>query len=536
MTLKKINYFKIIFFVFILGWFFIFLNPIFAATNDVILNEIAWMGTEISYNDEWIELYNNTNQDIDLTSWTLKASDGSPEINLSGIIAANGYFLLERTNDDSVPDITADQIYSGSLGNTGENLELRDAENNLIDSVNSSGEWFAGDNTTKQTMEKTNNTWQTSLDAGGTPKALNSDGAEIMLEDNEEETPAGSTSSKIPIIPVNQPPVAYAGTDITALINQEIIFDGSLSSDPNNDSLTYFWNFGDGATDIEQISKHTYLYPGQYIVTLLVDDGEFSDLDIITINIYNQSIIISEFLPSPEGEDQENEWIELFNQSSQIANLSNWQLDDQDGGSSPFIFPVNSLIGPNQFLVLRRPITSIALNNDHDQVRLIYPDGSLAAEINYLAEKKEGFSIAFDNNDYFWTKIPTPGSANIINSIGLDAETENISKNNPEPIIQQSQDMPNITVKTNLNKSQSFDASEDSPSLPNKELLSNISSVIQNNPNNNINFTASLGQSTQSNQKSKLILYLSIIISGSLLFSWIIIQVRKTRQNKTRAF
>jgi len=40
-------------------------------------------------------------------------------------------------------------------------------------------------------------------------------------------------------------------------------------------------------------------------------------------------------MPDPEGKDQDGEWIELFNQSSQIANLSNWQLDDQDGGSSP---------------------------------------------------------------------------------------------------------------------------------------------------------------------------------------------------------
>jgi len=359
----------------------------------------------------------------------------------------------------------------------------------------------------------------------------------VQNEPDGEEPAEESTSDSVTVpAPVNQPPTAYAGTDITALINQEIIFDGSLSSDPNNDTLTYFWNFGDGATDTEQISKHTYLYPGQYIVSLQVNDGEFSDLDIITINIYNKSIIISEFMPDPEGKDQDGEWIELFNQSSQIANLSNWQLDDQDGGSSPFIFPINSLIGPNQFLVLRRPITNIALNNDNDQVRLIYPDGSLAAEINYLAEKKEGFSIAFDNNDYFWTKIPTPGSANIISSISLNTENENLSSNNPEPIIQQSQEMPDVAVNTNLNKGQSFDTSNPLPE-PETCLLDSCSLNQNNEPdkiddiveNNNTNFTASLNESTQSNQKSKLILYLAIIISASLLLSWIIIQIRKIR-------
>jgi len=88
----------------------------------------------------------------------------------------------------------------------------------------------------------------------------------VQNEPDGEEPAEESTSDSVTVpAPVNQPPTAYAGTDITALINQEIIFDGSLSSDPNNDTLTYFWNFGDGATDTEQISKHTYLYPGNIL-------------------------------------------------------------------------------------------------------------------------------------------------------------------------------------------------------------------------------------------------------------------------------
>ncbi|MFH1387971.1 MAG: hypothetical protein ABIG88_01555, partial [Patescibacteria group bacterium] len=199
----------------------------------------------------------------------------------------------------------------------------------------------------------------------------------------------------------------------------------------------------------------------------------------------------------------------------------------------PFIFPANSLIGPNQFLVLIRSITNLALNNDNDQVRLIYPDGSLAAEINYLAEKKEGFSIAFDNNDYFWTKIPTPGSANIISSTNLENKNEDFSSNNPEPVIQQSQDTPDVAIHTNLNQNQSFDALEENV-LENNSLQKSVSVIEE--PNNTNNQIASLNNSVKSNQKPKLILYLSIIISGSLLLSWIVIQVRKTRHNKTRTF
>ena len=34
---------------------------------DVVVSEISWMGTTTSSNDEWIELFNNTDSPIDLT-------------------------------------------------------------------------------------------------------------------------------------------------------------------------------------------------------------------------------------------------------------------------------------------------------------------------------------------------------------------------------------------------------------------------------------------------------------------------------------
>jgi hypothetical protein len=58
-----------------------------AATNtylDVVISEIAWMGTTNSANDEWIELFNNTSSDVDLAGWQLIRSDGAPIILLSG--------------------------------------------------------------------------------------------------------------------------------------------------------------------------------------------------------------------------------------------------------------------------------------------------------------------------------------------------------------------------------------------------------------------------------------------------------------------
>src|SRR3989344_8298110 len=124
--------------------------------QSAVINEIAWMGTATSSNDEWIELYNATDQTIDLTGWVLKSRDNIPKITLSGSVSPYGFFLLERTSDHTISDITANRIYTGALGNSGEWLELHDSLGNLKDSAAFSASWPAGDNSTKSSMERIN--------------------------------------------------------------------------------------------------------------------------------------------------------------------------------------------------------------------------------------------------------------------------------------------------------------------------------------------------------------------------------------------
>lgn len=164
----------------------------------IIINEIAWMGTgqtQSLANDEWIELYNKTNQPLDLSGWQLVAEDGTPNIILSGIIQANSFYVLERTADTTISDIQADQIYTGALADEGERLFLKAPNGRIVDEIrNHSLFWYAGDKPSRSTMERINqwiggNTpenWATNngvvkngLNASGnpingTPKAQNS--------------------------------------------------------------------------------------------------------------------------------------------------------------------------------------------------------------------------------------------------------------------------------------------------------------------------------------------------------------------------
>ena len=120
----------------------------------VVINEVAWAGSEDSASDEWLELYNNTNEAINLAGWSI-VDDGSSTYTIEdGIIPAKGYFLIED-HEDSVTTYQSDAIISLSFANSGDSLQLLDSAGNEVDIVNSTGgEWFAGDGGIKASMER----------------------------------------------------------------------------------------------------------------------------------------------------------------------------------------------------------------------------------------------------------------------------------------------------------------------------------------------------------------------------------------------
>ncbi len=173
--------------------------------NKVILNEIAWMGTTENSNHEWIELKNISNQTIDISNWQILDKDNQIKIilPLNTKILSNQLFLLERTDDDSVPQIKADYIFIGSINNQNETLKLFDNHCQLQDEAVSEGDWFFGDNASKRTMERKNDlTWQTSSEINGTPKRENSAGYFVngggSNSDSDSDSSSVSTTTTAP--------------------------------------------------------------------------------------------------------------------------------------------------------------------------------------------------------------------------------------------------------------------------------------------------------------------------------------------------
>lgn len=124
----------------------------------VVINEIAWAGTEAYSQDEWIEFFNRTPFDINMSGWRLVSSDNKPNIvfststKFSTFIYGDSFYLIERTNGSTTSE---KEDWAGSFGSglgqglsndLCEVLSLYDSQKNLVDQTNclTNGNWPAG--------------------------------------------------------------------------------------------------------------------------------------------------------------------------------------------------------------------------------------------------------------------------------------------------------------------------------------------------------------------------------------------------------
>lgn len=413
---------------------FLFIPFLIVAENDHLLIVEVQIASEISSND-FIKIYNPTDADLDISGYKLrKRSSTGSESSIrvfpgESLIKAKDYFLWANSNESFASSTNADTWSTAFLAKNN-SLALFDSEGNIIDALawgESESPFVEGlpypenpDKNQKLERKKTDSVYQ-DMNDNSQDFYLNPPSEEPEPETPpEEEPPAEETPAPQAPSPgysqsvtPNQAPEAQAGEDKIALANQEIEFDGSLSSDSDNSPLSFFWNFGQGETSEEKKATTTYPYPGEYIATLKVSDGSLEDTDQVLVTIYPVRVLISEFLPDPAGKDQEGEWIEIYNPSDLWVDLTGWQLDDKEGGSKPFIIPENTFMGPKGYLVFSREITKIALNNDTDEVRIIFPNNEISDSIEYQ-DNQEGRCGARKGERIFWSEVSTPGSANLI--------------------------------------------------------------------------------------------------------------------------
>jgi hypothetical protein len=224
--------------------------------SSLLINEVAWAGTIASSSDEWIELFNPGSEAIELEGWLLM-DGGDIRVSLAGIIAPHGYFLLERTDDSTIADLSAHQLYKGSLRNDGEALWLKDPSGKTIDSVNGGGgAWPAGNASTRASMERRTGLGGWGTFTGVAPSGHDAAGNPIRgtpLKKNSVLLPPPTATPSLESTPtptntadVEATPTSFAPQSV--LIN-ELAWAGTLAS--SSDEWIELHNPGDVPIDLE---------------------------------------------------------------------------------------------------------------------------------------------------------------------------------------------------------------------------------------------------------------------------------------------
>ena len=97
------------------------------------------------------------------------------------------------------------------------------------------------------------------------------------------------TNGIVSTVIINKYPVAVAGNNLIVDTLEEVMFDGSSSSDPDGKIVNYTWEFGDGNKGYGKITPYTYNDNGDYKVKLTVTDNwDGSDDHEIDIQVLNR--------------------------------------------------------------------------------------------------------------------------------------------------------------------------------------------------------------------------------------------------------
>ncbi len=129
----------------------------------------------------------------------------------------------------------------------------------------------------------------------------------LTVNDGEAETTAEVT---IKVNPVNDAPTANAGADQTVNNKDVVTLDGSASTDPNENTITYKWTAPEGITLSDpNAEKPTFTAPvvgtsQEFKFTLVVNDGTVnSEVDEMIVTVTNvtsiEGVILESFKISP---------------------------------------------------------------------------------------------------------------------------------------------------------------------------------------------------------------------------------------------
>jgi subtilisin-like proprotein convertase family protein len=342
--------------------------------------------------NEWFEILNTTNQDINLLGVQFSDSEATYTVDQDITITAGEYLVFAHSAASDL-GFDPDGFYGSVnifLANSGDQVMIIAPNGTEIDRVDWSQSGMPSIVAGISIEREANlSGWCRSQAA-----AFNAAG--------EKGTPQAASSCAGS---GNQAPVAEAGSDQSVQSGEDVILDGSQSYDPDNDLISYEWiqTLGTPVTLFDADTEHpSFTAPTVSVLetltfSLVVSDDQFvSEADTVDITVQADAsglqpgdLLVTEVMPNPQSgsRDPENEWFEILNTTNQDINLLGVQFSDSE---ATYTVDQDMTIASGEYLVFAHSAASdlgfdpdgfygsvnIILANSGDQVMIIAPNGT----------------------------------------------------------------------------------------------------------------------------------------------------------------
>src|SRR5262249_13237567 len=230
------------------------------------ITSLTLEGVQMGFPPPGMVLTPNANNTVGVVTWLPTTGfNGDVEIDaVSGPFDALSFKVVRITVTDRGPVVTAPATVSGMEGSpVSFNVSATDPDGQAITSLTSSALPFGA-----TFVPNGSNT----LGAFNWTPGFNQAGV-YPVTFSATNTKTGKATNTITIANVNRAPVADAGGPYSGVQGIAITFNGTASSDPDGDPLTYAWTFGDATNGTGATPMHTYAAGGTYPVSLTVTDN-----------------------------------------------------------------------------------------------------------------------------------------------------------------------------------------------------------------------------------------------------------------------
>lgn len=359
--------------------FTFFIAPVFSYAN-VSITEIMYDVSGSDTGREWIEV--KADAGTDLSDWKLFEANTNHGLTLakgSALIPVGGFAVIADNTEKFLLDFPS---FSGtlfdssfSLSNTGETISIRNAELADVDSVSyTSEQGAAGDG---NSLQKINGVWTVAVPTPGGGENQQQTTDNQQQEQGTTNVPAqtGTTQTSGASVPMIEPTIkAYAGPDRTVLSGADVLFEGKatgLTGEPMMPER-FSWNFGDGTVADGENVRHTFRYPGVYVVNLNTKSGKYAASDYARVTAIPADIIIS-------SADPAGAYVEIRNSVGSDIDVSLFRIR---ANSKDFMIPDHTVLSAKTAVRFHSSATSLAFQKG-DALSLLYPNGEVLAVFSW---------------------------------------------------------------------------------------------------------------------------------------------------------